>query len=46
MNKKWFKIYGTAPDGIEYHLATVSSIGNTCAIVQLLSSMYKDVHYK
>jgi len=46
MSKKWYNVYGTGPDGIEYLLAKVSSQGNAFLIYRVLSATYKNIREK
>jgi hypothetical protein len=46
MSKKWYEVYGTGPDGIEYLLAKVSSQGNAFIVSRVLSETYKNVKVK
>jgi hypothetical protein len=44
--KKWYQIYGTAPDGKEYLLAKVNSKGNAYIVAEALKASYKNVSIK
>lgn len=43
MIKSWYKIYGTAKNGQEYHLADVNSKGNAHVVARALRYAYTGV---